>query len=184
MERLTPELLQRYSDRELGEREHRLVEAHLAGCPEDRAALERLRALASLLREAREVQLEGVSFDGFSARVMDGVRRQERPGALERLGVWLGEFLEHQRRFWIPATAVAGAAAAVLVVLPLLGGPPGVPQAGGFDSQIAVYGHAGAPATGAGAGSEIVSVVGARQWERFQVAGDAGESMAVAWIRE
>jgi anti-sigma factor RsiW len=182
MERLKPELLQCYCDGELGEREHRAVEAHLAACPEDLAAVERLRALASLLREAHEVQLEGVSFDGFAGKVMDGVRRQQRPGALERLGVWFGEFLEHQRRFWIPATAVAGAAAAVLLVLPLLTGTPQAPQAGGFDSQIAVYGHPVGPATGAG--SEIVSVVGARRWEPFQVVGDAGESMAVAWIRE
>jgi len=182
MERLKPELLQRYCDDELDERRYLEVEAHLAACPEDQAFVERLRTLADLMREAREAQLEGVSFDGFAGKVMDGLRRQERPGSFERLGVWLGEFIEHQRRFWIPATAVAGAAAAVLLVLPLLGGAPGIPQAGGFDSQIAVYGHPGAPV--AGAGSEIVSVVGARQWEPYQIVNDAGESMAVAWIRE
>jgi anti-sigma factor RsiW len=182
MERLTPELLQRYCDDELGEREHSRVEAHLAGCDEDRLAVERLRALSSLMCQAREEQLAGVSFDGFAARVMDGVRRQERPGALERLGVWLGEFLEHQRRFWIPATAVAGAAAAVLLVLPLLSAPPPVAPTAGGASGIAVYarGGAGAPA----AGSEIVSVAGAKEWEPYQVTNSLGESMAVAWIRE
>lgn len=176
---MTPELLQRYCDGELHGRRHREIEAHLAACPEDRAVVERLRSLSALLREAREEQLEGVSFDGFSARVMDGIRRQERPGALERLGVWFGEFLEHQRRFWIPATAVAGSAAAVLLALPLLTGTPASP-AGGADTRIAVYGHDGAVA----AASEIVSVVGAKQWEPYQVVSDAGESMAVAWIRE
>lgn len=182
MERLSPRKLQRYLDGELGRREHRRVEAHLAACPDDRAAVERMHALGSLIRESGREMQEGVSFNGFAARVMDGVRRQRRPGAMERLGVWLGEFLEHRRRVWIPAAAVAGAAAAVLLALPLVGGAPEIAPVVAGDTRIAVFGHAGDEA--APGGSEIVSVTGAPGWRPYQVTNEQGESMAVAWIGE
>jgi len=181
MERLAPELLQRYLDGELGRREHLRVEARLAARPEDRAALERLRAIGALLRESGEGQLEGVSFDGFPARVMDGVRAERRrPGLLERLGVWLGEFIEHRRRVWIPASAVAGAAAAALLVLPLASAVPESPGVAAGDSRIAVF----SGSRDVEAGSEIVSVTGAPGWRSYQVASDHGEPVAVAWIGE
>ena len=187
MKRLEPQLLERYYDGELEGRARRRVEEHLADSPEDRAALERLASLSAAMGEAREEQLAGVSFDGFEKRVLNGLERTEPAGGLERLRVWVAEVLEHRRRIWVPSAAIAGAAAAMLLVIPLVTGAPAAPATMPGDGAVRVYSAGGpraAPGATAGRGSEILSVRGATSWAPYQVRNAQGESMAVAWINE
>ena len=180
MERLNPQLLERYHDGELSDRQRQQVEAHLERCPEDRAALARIESLSSVMDTAFEEQLSQVSFEGFEKRVMNSLERTERASGMERFKVWMSEVFEHRRRVWVPSAALAGAAAAMLLVIPLLTGSPQSPAPYGGGIQV----YAGDSGAADVRSSEIVSVTGASQWAPYQVSNDRGDKMAVAWISE
>jgi anti-sigma factor RsiW len=182
MARLTPELLQRYHDGELSERATRRVEAQLAASADDQQALVRLERLGEMLRVMSEEQLAEVSFDGFEQRVALGIEQQTRPSAWERFKVWTGEFFEHRRVIWVPSAAVATAAVAVLLILPLgPSGPQPLGQPSGGGGEIWTASTGAAPAIARG--SEIVSVRGA-VGVPYQVENEHGELTGVAWITE
>jgi len=176
-------MLARYRDGELSERETGRVEAALAVSPEDAAALERLSRVGDMVRLMSEEGLSTVSFEGFERRVMNGIAGTARPGLGERLGVWIGEFLEHRKAIWIPAASLSGAAAAILLVLPLVTGSPEVPPpAMGTGSGIwaATAGQAAVPG-----GSEVVILSrGQTAGMEYEVINDRGESIGVAWIND
>jgi len=187
MARVTREELARYRDGELSASERARVEEALRTAPaEDRAHLERLDKLGDLVRVMHEEQTSRVSFDGFAERVAEGVRAAKRPGLGERLGVWLAEFFAHRRAIWIPAASLAGAAAAVLLVLPLVRGPQQsapLPQAvaGGIWSASTD----GVIATAVPRGSEAVLANGGQVtgWA-FTVPNERGELIGVVWVND
>ena len=182
MSRLTRELLERYHDGELSERASERVESLLAASAEDQQNLVHLERLGELLRVMNEEQLSEVSFDGFEQRVAIGIKQQALPGAWERFKVWAGEFFEHRRVIWVPSAALATAAVAVLLILPLA--PGGQPTAGhhaGAAGGIWTASTDGAPTIARG--SEIVSVHGAAGIP-YQIENEQGELTGVAWFNE
>ncbi|MFO8073477.1 MAG: hypothetical protein R6V85_16555 [Polyangia bacterium] len=182
MARRNEDLLQRYLDGELSGRARSRVQRRLEVSEEQRAELERLRRVGELVREAGEQRAEQFSFDGFRARVEEGIRRQHRPGLAERVRIWMGEVFDHRRAVWVPSAAVAGAAAVLLAVLPLMSTSRAPEPAIGTEVGIRSYSAAAeAPSQGT---SEIVSVSGATRWAPYKVKNDRGERMAVAWITE
>jgi anti-sigma factor RsiW len=188
MARVTRDELARYRDGELSASERKRVEEALRTAPaEDRAHLEKLDKLGDLLRVMHEEQVSRVSFDGFAARVAEGVRATEKPGFGERLGVWLAEFFAHRRAVWIPAASLVGAAAAVLLVLPLVRGPQQsvpLPQAAAGGTWQAGYDVAQAmPAVPHG--SEAVLASGGQiAGLAFKVPNERGELIGVVWVND
>jgi anti-sigma factor RsiW len=188
MARVTIDELARYRDGELSASARKRIEEALRTSPtEDRAHVEKLDRLGDLLRVMHEEQASQVSFDGFANRVEVGIRAAEKPGLGERLGVWFAEFFEHRRVVWIPAASLVGAAAAVLLVLPLVHGPqPAAPLPQGVAGGIwAASTTESAMATAVPTGSEAVlanrgQVTG---WE-FTVPNDRGEPIGVVWVND
>jgi anti-sigma factor RsiW len=137
----TNETLILHDDGELSAGERVAIDAHLCTCATCDAVLSGLRAVSSLTRGALDAELAEVSFAGFTQRVMHGIE-EERPVALvERVRVWLEEFVANRRRVWVPAVAFA-------VVLALLGGfwelrPPPPPEPGG-SSVVSIRAEASA----------------------------------------
>jgi anti-sigma factor RsiW len=187
MARVTQDELTRYHDGELSASERKRIEEALRTSPaEDRAQLEKLDRLGDLLCIMHEEQVSQMSFDGFADRVAEEIRAAEKPGLGERLGVWFAEFFEHRRIVWIPAASLVGAAAAVLLVLPLVRGPqPAAPIPQGVSGGIWAASTDGAMATAVPRGSEAIlanrgQVTG---WE-FTVPNDRGEPMGVVWVND
>jgi anti-sigma factor RsiW len=186
MARLTQEELTRFHDGELSASERARVETALSSAAEeDRAHLEHLDKLGDLLRLMHEEQSSAVSFEGFAERVAQGIRAQERPPVSARLKVWLSEFFAHRRVVWIPAASLAGAAAAILIALPLARAPQGTQPLGpGAHPQI-WQASAGAAADAVPRSSQAILA------NRDQVSGlelvvsnDRGESIGVVWVND
>lgn len=78
------ETLAAFVDRALASAEHATVHAHVIGCAECRAQVEKLNALNAVLAVDRDVEPS----PGFDARVFDAIAA-ERPTALRRLRAWL-----------------------------------------------------------------------------------------------
>lgn len=119
-----PQELQRLVDGELGARRSRAVSEHAKACSECGETLDRLRGAGALLRMAMDVEVDNVApdLDGLADRVIAAIEAEPRPLPWsERLRTWFGEFLRYRRRVWAPPLALAGAAAAVLVVVFALG---------------------------------------------------------------
>jgi anti-sigma factor RsiW len=119
-----PQELQRLVDGELGARRTRAVSQHAKSCSGCAETLDRIRGTGALLRMAMDEARDDVApdFDGLADRVIAAIEAEPRPLPwTERLRVWLGEFVRYRRRIWAPPLALAGAAAAVLVVVFALG---------------------------------------------------------------
>ena len=119
MAKLTQELLERYHDNELRSSKVKEVEKLLSDSPDHQQSLREMARIGDLLRLMNEESQEAVSFDGFEHRVRAGIKTAQAPGFAERLRIWTSEFFEHRQAIWIPSVAVAGAAAAILLILPL-----------------------------------------------------------------
>jgi anti-sigma factor RsiW len=187
MARVTQDELARYRDGELSASERRRVEEALRTSPaEDRAHLEKLDRLGDLLRVMHEEQASQASFDGFADRVAEGIRAAEGPRVGERLRVWLAEFFEHRRAVWIPAASLVGAAAAVLLVLPLVRSPqPAAQVPQGVAGPIWAASTDGAMAAAVPRGSEaVLSNRGQVNGWEFTVPNDRGEPIGVVWVND
>jgi len=113
-----PQELQRFVDGELGRRGTRNVSEHAHRCTECAETIKRIRATGTLLRMAMDEAVDEAPLADLADRVMAAIQAEEKPLRwTERLRVWLGEFGRHRRRYWAPPLALAGAAAAVLVVV-------------------------------------------------------------------
>ncbi|MBI2895409.1 MAG: hypothetical protein HYY06_17775 [Deltaproteobacteria bacterium] len=139
------------------------VHLHLescAACGQLLAEIERERALA---RDAIEASMATVSFEGFAARVMRSIEAERPTPVRERLAVWLREFLQHRRRVWMPAAAMATAAVLAFGFLALQAPPP-PPEPGG---------------------SSVVSIRAASSAIVFDIPSQDGlSSTAVVWIND
>ncbi len=119
MAKLNEKLLARYYDGELSPRKAQKIEQLLRESPEHQEALKKMTQIGDLLRLANEENLESVSFDQLERQVAAGISQERNASLLERLTVWFSEFFSYRKVIWVPATVVAGATLAVLLVLPL-----------------------------------------------------------------
>jgi anti-sigma factor RsiW len=109
-------LLSPYVDGELSPEERQHVEQHLANNPQSAAQVADFRAADALMRHALEMQADDVDWKGFTESVMGKLTPEKLP-LFERLKLSLSEMFTWQRG---PLMAgFAGAAAAVLVAIPL-----------------------------------------------------------------
>lgn len=119
-----PQELQRLVDGELGARRTRALSEHARGCSACAEVIDRIRGTGALLRMAMDEAADdvGPDLDGLADRVIAAIEAEPRPLPwTERLRVRLGEVFRYRRRVWAPPIALAGAAAAVLVVVFALG---------------------------------------------------------------
>jgi anti-sigma factor RsiW len=109
------ELIQKLLDDELDLREAREARELLASDPELRRDAEAYQRLGDLIRMAAGTEERDAS-EAWE-QVEQGLSRPAGdptdPGMAR---VWLGEFMRHRKRFWIPAAGAMAAAAAALVV--------------------------------------------------------------------
>ncbi len=177
MEPLSEDIIGRYYDGELspGQRAH--VEKALMASADARRELSANARMSEAFRILGEDSLDGVSFDGFDKRVMNLVQsRVERPGAVERLRVYLKEFFDYRKVVWIPAVSVVGAASAALLAIGLAG-HPSVPTMPG----------AKAPETWQASAGELISEARIANSDevrgtQYRILTDNGRSIAVVWI--
>ena len=188
MGKLTQEVLQRYHDGELSTRATKRVEADIEASPQWRQSLQQMSQLGELLRLMNEESLDDVSFDGFEARVTAGIEREDHPGGLERLRVWLSEVFEHRPVIWVPATAVVGVSLALLLALPFIGGGTGNQTSGPVPATGAGNNTGGGiwtASAGGAAGSSIEAVdYGGASGQVYDVPNGKGGMTAVVWINE
>ena len=102
--------LQRYFDGELSSRQARKVHTRLEANPDDRARLDSLRQMRSMLREASAEVAQDADFDQLWSGVEAGIEQQRPVPFAERLRGWL-------RRYALIAAPVAAAAAVLLVLM-------------------------------------------------------------------
>lgn len=115
-----PQEFQRLIDGELSRRRAHKVSSHVRSCPECAATVERIRATGALLRLAIDDMIDDAPLEGLSDRVLAGLEKEEGKATLgwsERFRTWLGEFLRYRQKVWAPPLALAGAAAAVALVV-------------------------------------------------------------------
>lgn len=113
--------LQRFVDGELNRRHARKISAHLDECPECTEAVEAIRGTGDLLRLAFDQTIDDAELDGFADRVMEGIELDKPVPVTERVRVWFSEVFKHRRKFWAPPLALAGAAAAALLIVVFVG---------------------------------------------------------------
>jgi anti-sigma factor RsiW len=107
-------LLTAYADGELTGRRARAVERHLAGCPACARALDSLRASDRLLRGAGVPAVSPERWDAFRRDLTAALNEADRD-ARRSARVREARPVEPQARRWVPAVAVACAAALVAV---------------------------------------------------------------------
>jgi hypothetical protein len=131
-----------------------------------------------------EDEVSAASFEGFGQRVMNSLERAPRPGAGERLRVWLGEFFEHRKVVWIPTAAVAAAAACAMLIFAFVTAPG--PQPAGVQPYPVADAQPGFVVnTVDEGGSEILSVnFGEASGFTTSVQNERGEVLGVVWINE
>ena len=182
MKRLPEKLLVRYHDGEIGEKDMKRVESTIQESARDREFLEEMSRIGDLLRLMNEENLDSVSFEGFEQRVLNNLDRAERPGFFESLKVWMSEFFEHRKTVWIPTASLVGAAAAVLLALPLVTGtvPPATDL--GDDVSSGIWAAAADRSPG---GSEVSLMNrGQAVGTEYSVLNERGEAIGVVWINE
>lgn len=186
MAKLSEEMLAKYYDGELSDKQSKWLEKQLEQSPEYKETLSKMNRMSHLLRLMHEESSSDVSFDGFSERVLTEIKRDDRPGFIERLKVWAEEFFEHRQRIWVPTAAVVTAALAVLLIIPLSDGDSSAPtlrssrtHAGGQDVVL----YTGGVKTAYSSAIESVAH-GKTDVEQYKLNyGDESE-VGVVWIRE
>ena len=185
MAKLSEEMLAKYYDGELSDRQARWVEEQLEQSPEHKEALSKLNRMSHLLRLMHEESASDVSFDGFSNRVLTAVSKEERPGFIERVKVWAEEFFEHRQRIWVPAAAIATAAIAEVLVMPLSDGDS-TPAIGGAPQQSGgqeIVEYSGGAKTAYSSAIESVAH-GKTAVEQYNLKNGEESEVGVVWIRE
>jgi anti-sigma factor RsiW len=161
------QLLERYLDGELRGGRARRVKDHLGACAECSLEAGRSRALGKLLRTAAEQEGRLASLDGIADVVLRHVREDRRLPWVARARVWLGEFIRHQKRVWVPPLTAGGAVAVGVVLFVGLRAttPPGAELP---------------------PGSSVLSVSFGRSVEGslFQLEEKDGTTTAVIWVDE
>lgn len=119
-----PQELQLLVDGELSRRNAHNVSAHVRSCPECADVVERIRATGAFLRLAVDDMIADAPLEGLSDRVLSEIANGEKKSTLgwsERFRTWFGEFVRYRQKVWGPPLALAGAAAAVVLVVFTIG---------------------------------------------------------------
>jgi anti-sigma factor RsiW len=152
--------LMRYFDGDLDDAEARRLEQALAGSPLDRARLEALGEIRTLLRESSQRDAATAPSEAMWASIRGELARGRRPALGERLAVAWSDLWAGPARYWVPATAAAGAVALAFALT-----RPAAPAALARDVVIESVETAGVTAT------------------VFQIPDDTGgDGIAVLWI--
>lgn len=191
MGHLEEEKLQRYFDGELPEGEAEEVRRALESSEEERARLDRLERLRSLITLAAEDAAENLPSDDLFAKVRAGIDEQKRSGYGDPFRVVDGEGKRQppaQVEGWkVGLAAGMGLAVAAAVLLFVLSTQPEAPVAEhpeapapeGEVEELAVT------TLEAPQGSEVEEVdFGSNIGTVFEVEGEAGEPIAVVWIND
>jgi anti-sigma factor RsiW len=109
-------LLSAYADGEVDAKERAQVDLHLSGCPDCRARLEDLRALAQVVNARLLDEAEKVDFSHFADEVMRKVT-PDRPGLMERLRIGWSEIVAYHRTALVSSLVTAAVTLAVAVPL-------------------------------------------------------------------
>ncbi len=178
---LEDDLLQRFFDGDLTGESATQVSEHLDACQECSRRHGSLVRLRGLINMAAEDLAEEVDFDAVYGKVVAGIERRPAAGLLTGLRGWFDELLAKRPQVWMPATAAAAVAAAVLITMSF-------PQ--GDETSSALPQHAEqrplAPvATHASLKSEIVQVdFGQNIGTVFEITVTEGVSTPVIWIND
>ncbi len=182
MAKLTEKMLARYYDGELSPKQAQKVEKILAESKAHESSLNNMVRIGDLLRLMNEENLNDVSFDGFHEKVKTGIKRQQTPGIMERIGVWVSEFFEYRPAIWVPSFAVAAAAVALLLILPIVTGSPETAPSSAPTPDIWMAANDTQPVT---FGSRIESVsFGEADGLKYDITNGQGGTVGVVWIVE
>ena len=183
MAKLDEKLLAKYYDGMLRKKKAKQVEKLLESSPEDQESLAKMSRMSDLLQLMNEESLSDVSFAGFDKRVAIGVKQDQKPSFADKITLYLNEFFEHRRVIWVPATAVAAVALAVVIATPFMNGQQNTPyvpddQVRFTQANTHVY-EESMP------GSTIVSMSnGETQGLKYDLKDGKGSTVGVAWIVE
>lgn len=191
MGHLEEEKLQRYFDGDLPEGEAEEVRRALESSEEERARLEQLVRLRSLIAMAAEDAAADLASDVLFAKVRTGIEEQKRAGYGEPFRVVDGEGKgrrpQHVEGWKVGLAAGMGLAIAAAVLLFVLSTQPDMPVAeapGAPETQVEVDEFA-VTTLEAPQGSEVEEVdFGSNIGTVFAVQGAAGEPIAVVWIND
>lgn len=181
MKRLNETILAKYYDGELTDKARREVEALLETSDESKDAVLKMSQLSDCMEVLVQDGLENVSFEGMDKRILNELNSQKHmPSAGERFKIWLSEFFTYKKMVWIPAASAVGAAAALVLMLPLFSGtsvPANSTPRGQETWQASVQ--------SVSVGSQAVLANGDQvRGTEYSVINDRGESIGVVWIND
>jgi anti-sigma factor RsiW len=99
------QLLERYFDREVTDRERALVESHLLDCLNCHERLKLLEGLREAIKNPVDEALKEETFPWVWERIERGIRLERRPSWHESFRSWLALFPFFRKKVWIPAVA-------------------------------------------------------------------------------
>ncbi len=136
MSRKRDEELQRYHDGELPAGRAREVYQQIRQSADDRARLQAMDEIGSMMRTAAEVDAEEANFDFLWTRVEAGIKDNPPASAWERVMVWL-----RGNRLATASAFAAAAAVAVALVVTLSAGQPAPARFDGAIEELEVGGN-------------------------------------------
>jgi hypothetical protein len=101
------ELLEKYFDHEVTDRERFLVEDHLQGCPACRDALTSMEGLRTLIKVPVEEATQNEDLPWVWQKIEREIRLQEKVSWWQSLRSWLDLSPLFKKKIWIPAVATA-----------------------------------------------------------------------------
>ncbi len=168
----------RYYDGEMSVGQQLRFERMLESSENNRAELENMAGLSSLVSTMSEEILNDVSFDGFDKRVLIAVKNDRQPLSLsEKMVTFAKEFFAYKKIVWIPAGAVA-AAGSLLFAITLSGTSPASIMP---DSQAPLIWKASAPLSILSSEAKIVNSTEVKGTE-YNISLAPGKNIGVVWI--
>jgi len=110
------ELLEKYFDQEVTDKERSLVDTHLVECHACQDLLKSMEKMRDLVKAPVEEAVGEENFQWVWQKIERGIREEERPAFWETLQRWLQIPPLSKRRVWIPAAAMV---MILLITLPL-----------------------------------------------------------------
>jgi anti-sigma factor RsiW len=181
LEHIQDDLLQRYYDGELTGKRSERVRNHLQECQLCQKRQQSLARLHGLFQLNAEQIARDVDFDLLYRRVASQIERQQPAGLIEKLQAWWDGIPLWRPQVWAPATAVAFAAIAIVVLNARWREQGSLESTRGRKQPRSLVAEAPASA----AGSEVVRVdFGDKPGTVFEVALAEGVTTAVVWIND
>lgn len=113
------DLLQRYYDGEVEDRQASEVRTHVESCDHCTSRMASLTKLHGMMSAAADEFGDSVHSEALFARIEQGLRAAPAPGLGERLRLWWEDMLEplQPRGMWVPAVAAVGIGVALFLVV-------------------------------------------------------------------